>query len=194
MRKGVKIIDDPKSIKTGMGDTKSKILSLLRDEDMGISEITEKLGKDRSTIYRHIRKLEHAGFVEMVNENNSNNSSEKIYGRTADIFLMSTDKVDDKVDIASVVEWDLADAKKILQRMEEIGYQNNKSDALANRLTDFFTKLSEKSKEHYENGCKDMGILDCLRLKLLMLLLEIENHPDLEKRVKKIASDFKSDG
>ncbi len=194
MRKGVKIVRNPESIKIAVDKTRSKILDLLKEKDMAISELSKILDKDRSTIHRHIQRLLEVGLVEMVSEKKGYHVPGKIYGRTADIFLMTTDKVDDKVDASSIIEWDVGDAKKILERMDRMGYKNSSSDELALHISEFFSSFSERSKYHFKKTPQNMGLLDFFRLKLLMLLLETENHHELEEFSKKVASDFKSDG
>ncbi len=194
MRKGVKIIRDPEAIKVGIGKTKSRLLSLLKEKDMSILELSDALGKDRSTVYRHIHRLEDAGFVEIVGERKDVHVPEKVYGRTADIFLMTTDNVDDNVNESSIIEWELGDAKKLLKRMDEMGYKHSNSEDLAARISEFFSNFSEESKQHFEHSSQEMGLLEYFKLKLLMLLLESKNHPELEEYSKKIVSDFKSKG
>ncbi|AFK21988.1 helix-turn-helix domain-containing protein [Pyrococcus sp. ST04] len=83
-RKDVMIISDPKQLKVLSDPTRISILGLLRYHPMTVSEIAQALGKDRSTIYRHIKALEDAGLVEEVEKV----GNETVYGRVALLFLV----------------------------------------------------------------------------------------------------------
>ncbi len=65
MTKKVRVIADPEVIKLMLEDTRRKILQLLRNKEMTISQLSEILGKTPQTIYHHIEKLKDAGLVEV---------------------------------------------------------------------------------------------------------------------------------
>jgi DNA-binding transcriptional ArsR family regulator len=54
MSKDVVVVTDPKIIKVGIEDTRRKILALLRFNDLAVSQIAQVIGKDESTVYRHV--------------------------------------------------------------------------------------------------------------------------------------------
>ncbi len=85
----VKVITDPEVIKLMLEDTRRKILSLLRNKEMTISQLSEILGKTPQTIYHHIEKLKEAGLVEVKRTEMKGNLVEKYYGRTADAFYIN---------------------------------------------------------------------------------------------------------
>lgn len=85
----VKVITDPGVIKLMLEDTRRKILSLLRNREMTISQLSEILGKTPQTIYHHIEKLKEAGLVEVKRTEMKGNLIEKYYGRTADAFYIN---------------------------------------------------------------------------------------------------------
>ncbi|MEM1725384.1 MAG: winged helix-turn-helix domain-containing protein [Thermoplasmata archaeon] len=58
---------------------------------MSISEISKFLKKDKSNIYRHIKKLEKYGLIKVVKKVKNGKNYESYYGRTAKIFIISTD-------------------------------------------------------------------------------------------------------
>nr|WP_206203853.1 transcriptional regulator [Thermococcus sp. 21S9] len=68
-------------------ETRFKILQLLRQRPMTIWELSMAIGRDRTTIYRHIKALEKAGFVEEL----GTEGNEKLYGRTARLFLIKAE-------------------------------------------------------------------------------------------------------
>ena len=85
----VKVITDPEVIKLMLEDTRRKILALLRNREMTISQLSEILGKTPQTIYHHIEKLKEAGVVEVKRTEMKGNLVEKYYGRTADAFYIN---------------------------------------------------------------------------------------------------------
>ncbi len=83
----VLIITEIDKMKVLAEPTRFKILELLRKHPMSIGELSSFLKKDRSTVYRHIKVLENAGFVEEIEQE----GNEKIYARTARLFLLKVE-------------------------------------------------------------------------------------------------------
>ncbi|GAB6103234.1 ArsR family transcriptional regulator [Thermococcus atlanticus] len=113
--KDVIIITEPERVKILSENTRFRILELLRERPMTINELTEILDRDRTTIYRHIKTLEKAGFVEEIGQEGNG----RIYARTARIFLIKADPD------ASVEHFRQAylqvEAKKLVQILEKVG-------------------------------------------------------------------------
>jgi DNA-binding transcriptional ArsR family regulator len=68
-KKDVMVLTDPDVVKIATEATRRQILSLLRVNDLSISQIAQILGKDQSTVYRHIKKLEKYGLIKIVGKN-----------------------------------------------------------------------------------------------------------------------------
>jgi len=83
----VLIITEPEKVKALSDETRFKILQLLRQGPMTVWELAMALGKDRTTVYRHIKALQRAGLIEEI----GTEGNEKLYGRTAQIFLIKAD-------------------------------------------------------------------------------------------------------
>jgi len=83
----VLIITQPETVKALSEETRFKILQLLRQGPMTIWELSMALGKDRTTVYRHIKALQRAGLIEEI----GTEGNEKLYGRTARLFLIKAD-------------------------------------------------------------------------------------------------------
>ncbi len=83
----VLIITEIDKMKVLAEPTRFKILELLRRHPMSIAELSSFLKKDRSTVYRHIKVLENAGFVEEIGQE----GNERIYARTARLFLLKVE-------------------------------------------------------------------------------------------------------
>ncbi len=165
--KEIEIVDDPDKIKIIIEETRSKILRLLRFRDMTISEIASILNKDVSTIYRHIKKLEKAGFVKITGERKTHNVPEKIYGRTAKTILLAPETYE-KSDVAKKI------AKKrteiIKTSLEQLGYSIKDFDG----MVDMLVYLDELAVHELENLNRDMDWNTLWRLKLILILLKID--------------------
>ena len=85
--KEVLIITEPEIVKVLSDETRFKILQLLRMRPMTISELSEALERDRTTVYRHIKILEKAGLITKL----ESQGNEKVYSRSAKLFLIKAD-------------------------------------------------------------------------------------------------------
>ncbi len=171
--KEIEIVDDPEKIKIIIEDTRTKILRLLRFRDMTISELASILNKDISTIFRHIKKLEAAGFVKVTGERRLHNVPEKIYGRTArTIFLAPESYVKDE----AIRKMNKKRVEILADALNSLGYEVKD----VNALFDILIHLDELSIRELEKLEKDVdwGILR--KLALLIILLKIEDE-DLQK-------------
>jgi len=175
--KEVEIVDDPEKIKIIIEDTRTKILRLLRFRDMTISELASILNKDVSTIFRHIKKLESAGFVKVTGERRIHNVPEKIYGRTAKtIFLAPESYVKDE----AIKKMNKKRVEILADTLRSLGYKVKDVDALFDILI-HLDELTIKDMERLEKDV-DWGILR--KLALLLVLLKIDEE-DI-KRVREI--------
>jgi len=169
----IEIVDDPEKIKIIIEETRSKILHLLRFRDMTISELASILNKDVSTIFRHIKKLEKAGFVKVTGERKLHNVPEKIYGRTARTFFLAPESY--KKDVM-IEKFNRRRMETLLKALESIGYKvEDKKEFI-----DLLLYLDEVSIKDLENLKMDVewGILG--KLKNLLILLKI-NERELQK-------------
>ncbi len=89
--KEMEIIENPLAIKAAMESTRNAILQLLKYREMSISELSSLLKKDKSNIHRHVKKLEKYGLVKVVKKEKKGKNYEAYYGRSAKIFIISTD-------------------------------------------------------------------------------------------------------
>jgi len=171
--KEIEIVDDPDKIKIIIEDTRTKILRLLKFRDMTISELASILNKDVSTIFRHIKKLEAAGFVKVTGERKIHNVPEKIYGRTVKtIFLAPETYAKDE----AIKKMNKKRVEILVDTLQSLGYEVKDFDS----LFEFLIHLDELSIKDIEKLEKDIdwGILR--KLALLLVLLKISNE-DLER-------------
>ena len=87
----IRILDDPEVIKIAIDKTRRKILELLRLNDLTVAQMASILGKDQSTIYRHVEKLVKADIIQQSGERKEHHIPEKLYSRTAKIFFLAPD-------------------------------------------------------------------------------------------------------
>ena len=147
----VKVITDPEVIKLMLEDTRRKILALLRNREMTISQLSEILGKTPQTIYHHIEKLKEAGLVEVKRTEMKGNLVEKYYGRTADAFYINLylgdeelryfarSKLKTKLDIFRVLGYNFNDDELL-----------NVMDQLLKKEHEFKTEISKEIEENEE--------------------------------------------
>lgn len=193
MKKDVEVVRDPESIKIGIEDTRSKILSLLQVNDMTISQLAKTLDKDQSTIYRHIKKLEDAGFVEKVGEKKEHHIPEKIFGRTAGLFLLSPSTIDTGQPSDMMVKWEKQHAENIIELLNTMGYKTEDSEELVDDLSDIFIDIKEKVIEPIEDSEDELGEISfptLLRLELMMYILELNEDKEIKEKLDDLIEEF----
>ena len=192
MKKEIKIFRDEEAIKAGLQTTRSEILSILKLNDLTINQIVESLGKERSTIHRHIKKLEKHGYIKVKDEVKKGGAYEKVYSRTAKFFIMAPKSISsDKP--TTVGEWDKNQTEQVLRQLNAIGFDNESSEELINMLSKFFLDIGNDFTDKVQNNIEEMdemNILEFLRLKVMYILLEMDNDEELKKRIKNIRSEF----
>lgn len=193
MEKDIQVIRDADRIKVSLEETREKILELLRINDMTISQLAEALNKDQSTINRHIKKLQEAGFVEITGERKKHHIPERKYGRSADGFILNPDGQNPKKMASLILRWVLNFDKSTLERLDELGYENPKSDIFVEEIYDFFYDLNHyiiSQIDLMEEDFLDMSFDDLLKLKILIYMVEIKKNPEVRDRFKEIVSEF----
>ncbi|WP_461866365.1 winged helix-turn-helix domain-containing protein [Thermococcus sp.] len=138
MTKKVKVVADPEVIKLMLEDTRRKILQLLRNKEMTISQLSEILGKTPQTIYHHIEKLKEAGLVEVKRTEMKGNLVEKYYGRTADAFYINLYLGDEELRYFA-----RSRLKTKLEIFKILGYKFDED-----KLLDIMDNLLEKEHEY----------------------------------------------
>ncbi len=196
MKSDVKVVRDPDHVKIAIEDTRSDILSLLRINDMTITQIAETLDKDHSTIYRHIKKLQDAGYVEETSEMKENHIPKKIYTRTADSFLLSPTSIDGGEPSELAIDWERENARKILELLEIMGYSIEKEEEedMVDILSNIFAELKEKVSDPIEEAEDEIGELNfplLMRFELLMFLLEKRKDKEVEKKFEELFKKLK---
>ncbi len=193
MKKDVKIIKDVEAIRIGIEETRNKIAALLKIDDMTISQLAEALDKDQSTIYRHIKKLEEAGFVEVCGARKVHHIPEKKYGRTAGIFLFSPVHDDVEDGVIGVPLWEIEHTKWFVDTLGKLGFGKDISDDIVDEMSSIFSELSKKTEDRILNAEEDINEISytrLLRLTFIIFIMELEKDPKLKDKMKKILSSF----
>ncbi|MFA4647692.1 winged helix-turn-helix domain-containing protein [Pyrococcus kukulkanii] len=147
-RKDVMIISDPKQLKALSDQTRMKILGLLRNHPMTISEIAQALGKDRSTIYRHIKALEEAGLVEEVEKL----GNETVYGRVALLFLVRVGPSKDVEEFRRT--YLIRETAKLISVLERVGIKIKDKEKFSSILKNVFNAIEIDSQPLIEKIAK----------------------------------------
>jgi len=191
MKSDVKVVRDPDHVKIAIEDTRSDILSLLRVNDMTITQLAETLDKDHSTIYRHIKKLQDAGYVKEISEMKDNHIPKKVYTRTADSFLLSPTSIDGGEPSELAMDWEKENARRLLELLEIMGYsvEEEEVEEIIDILSNIFVELKEKVSDPIEEAEDQMGELSyplLMRFELLMFLLEKRKCSDIEEKFEEL--------
>ncbi len=191
MKQEIRVIRDPETFKICMESNRCRIMRLLKDDDMSVTEISEKMDKNYTTIFRHIKKLEKHGFVAMVGESRRKRTPETIYGRTADMFIPMLHCRGDDTFCGKSLIWKKEHAKDVVETLEQMGYKNNGGVSLETDIQDLFdTHAKLVKKKLNDAGIEDneMTFFNLIRIKYVLLLLEMEVDEELEKYIERIRS------
>ena len=85
----VAVLDDAESARTLLRGPRLGLLEALRERPDSASGLSERLGAPRQTINYHLRQLERAGLVELVEERGHGRCVERVVAPTATAFTLS---------------------------------------------------------------------------------------------------------
>lgn len=115
-----------------LGDeTRKKIIFLLRENELTVKEISSALNLTTQNIYHHIRKLQNAELVQVIEEKRSGHLIESYYTVTADTFIYNEDRIEER-SIQSSID--------ILNGLNELGIRVEVSEENAERLSHFMRR------------------------------------------------------
>src|ERR1035437_217302 len=113
----VLVVREPEQLRALGDDLRSKIVILLRDRASSTTELAQKLGLPRGTVGHHVKVLEKAGLVRVVRTRQVRAMTEKVYGRTARLFLFKSTDADGE-DVRNVAA---ASLRRAAEEMLPIG-------------------------------------------------------------------------
>jgi DNA-binding transcriptional ArsR family regulator len=90
----VLVVREPEQLKALGDDLRAKVVILLRDRAASTTELASKLGLPKGTVGHHLKVLEKAGLIRVVRTRQVRAMTEKVYGRTARLFLFKSTDTD----------------------------------------------------------------------------------------------------
>jgi len=110
-----------------LGDeTRRKIVFLLRDSELTVKEIASRLELTTQNIYHHIKRLQEAGLVKVIDERLAGHLIERFYTVTADTFIYHEDRMEERGFQSSF---------DVLNGLNELGIEVEVSEENAERLS-----------------------------------------------------------
>ncbi len=179
MVKSVIMISEPERIKVLAEETRFEILHLLKMGPMSIGELAMMLDRDRTTIYRHIKTLEKAGFVEEIGQE----GNERIYARTARIFMIRPEKDEKEVEEIREKYFGI-EAEAILNLLKHVGFCVEDERRFVKLMEKILREIDENSKEYLE----ELKQIDITEVEFLYLMntLVLLNSPKFQKEITEI--------
>ncbi|MFP4050824.1 MAG: ArsR/SmtB family transcription factor [Thermoplasmata archaeon] len=194
MKKDVRVIKDPDRLRVSLEKNRSQILALLRVKDMTISQISEALNKDQSTIYRHVKKLEEVGLVEVCGERRQHHIPERVYGRTADIFIPRIEPMETGNPSSVQLTWKKEHVEETIEFLEEIGYEFEDKEEIVDRFDRFLKEVNDNITEKIgliNDDITNFHFFTILRIKMTILLIEVLKNDEVKEDLSKIFDDLK---
>jgi DNA-binding transcriptional ArsR family regulator len=142
----VLVVREPEQLRALGDDLRSKIVILLRDRAVSTTELADKLGLPKGTVGHHMKVLEKAGLIQVVRTRQVRAMTEKVYGRSARLFLFESTDANGE-DVRNVAAASLRRAAEEMLPLGEDGrttfavVRANLTDADARRLSRRLEKL-----------------------------------------------------
>lgn len=87
MATAVRVLDDASNVEVALSPMRRRLVEALGDEDSATS-LASRLGLTRQKVNYHLRALENAGIVELVEERPRRGCVERVYRRSARAFVV----------------------------------------------------------------------------------------------------------
>ncbi|MEM3444579.1 MAG: ArsR family transcriptional regulator [Thermoplasmata archaeon] len=186
MRQEVKVIRDPQTIEVALEETRRKILSLLSVSNMTVSQLVDILEKDQSTIYRHIEKLLSAGLIYVAGERKKSHIPEKVYARTASVFILSPD-LEERKDSHIHLEFRRHQAENLAKIFYGMGIAKSYDKKMGENLLRFIERSEIQIAPLLEKIPPDISISPqgAWRLKTILILYSIMHDKNFHEETMK---------
>lgn len=113
------IVDEPQQLRALAGQSRQRIVALLRERAASTTELAAELRLAKGTIGHHLKVLEEAGLVRVVRTRQVRAMTERVYGRVARLFLIKG--VEEGEAVRHVrVRLDAAVARRFERRVERL--------------------------------------------------------------------------
>lgn len=184
----IKVIRDPKTIIVGIEKNRREILKLLRFNDLTVSQIAEILGKDESTIYRHIKKLEEVELVKAVGERKRYHIPEKVYGRSSNLYIFAMDEKAPEKEMKIKKDYEKKAIDNLIVQLKKMDYALENERKLSNLLLEFFNLLHQDWEKKVENKNLDLEMYK--KLYIINLILKAEKDKKVRNIIREIADSI----
>ncbi len=192
----IRLFEDSETLKIGLEKTRKQILDLLKVKNMTISQISEALGKDQSTVYRHVKKLKEANFVEIKGERKEHHIPERIYGRTASVFLMSPEPISSEDTSAVGIEWSQEKVDILIETLEEMGYSLDDKKLLKD-LSGHLRRIDNKINENLSTSLEEDRELDfftVIQIKFILTLINLLQEKEDSQKIEDCINELENLG
>src|SRR6266496_2468659 len=98
----VLVVRESEQLRALGDDLRAEIVVLLREHAHSTTELAETLGLPKGTVGHHVKVLEKAGLIRVVRTRQVRALTEKVYGRTARLFLFKSSDDADGEDVRNV--------------------------------------------------------------------------------------------
>jgi len=131
---------DSEACKLLSGDVRKEIINLLRDKELTIGQIAEKLDMTQQAVYHHMKKLENSGLVHVTREERccGGHLIESYYQATAENFVCYDEEPKDKSTRDTLEE--------ILDGLNKIGFKMEFDEEKLLKLAEIQAKRKKFTK------------------------------------------------
>ncbi|WP_099209420.1 ArsR/SmtB family transcription factor [Thermococcus henrietii] len=181
--KEVIIITQPEKVRVLSDETRFKILRLLRQRPMTVWELSMEIGKDRTTIYRHIKALEKAGLVEEL----GSEGNEKLYGRTARLFLIKAEPHESVENFRQM--YLQVEAERLVEVLEKAGIKIKDRERLRGLVKDILNEIEINAQpiiKKISEANVELGEIELLHFLNMLVFLQSCELCEKANEVKKL--------
>jgi len=119
--KEIMILEDPHAIKLLFTPKYAKIIGMISEEELSVSDVARKLGANSGSVYYHMKELEKYSLVKLVREEIVGGVVKKYYRKAAMNFTFN---VSDPASAAVAAEMGIDEAfmEKLIRSLSYFGY------------------------------------------------------------------------
>lgn len=141
---------------------------------MTASELAGILEKDQSTIYRHLEKLQDARLVKPTSERRTHHIPEKLFGRTARVFLVAPDLSANLEDVDLGRLYGEEEVSRMLRVLGDMGYLKDVDTEMVREVRRLMLRIDDSLRGELERARsrERLELHTLWRMEMLMLLIK----------------------
>lgn len=150
---------------------------------MTVWELSMAIGKDRTTIYRHIKVLEKAGLVEEL----GSEGNEKLYGRTARLFLIKAEPHESVENFRQM--YLQVEAERLVEVLEKAGIKIKDRERLRGLVKDILNEIEINAQpiiKKISEANVELGEIELLHFLNMLVFLQSCELCEKANEVKKL--------